>query len=585
MSKVDLSSIPPEQLEDFINNGGIHEVASSLIKEVVPEVKEEPPTAPSIPPDFEGLDIKDPVELLFLLDEDIASGRVKLYPWQVQILVDFATGGVSSDKALHQVVRACNGSGKDKYVIAPCCVWMTLRYKHSRCVVTSASGQQLDSQTGTYITQLCEAANRKFSEVFGCPAFKINYRYYECLLTGSPIDMFATDEPKKAEGYHPFRDGSKMGIFVSEDKTVPDVINGALSRCTGYTHRLHVSTPGEPAGHFYDYCTMATQREDIKSVLDLGPIDWVEYHVTAFECGHLGKNHADKTERESPGGKEGAYYKSVIMAEFGTTDSMVVIPNIYVQKAIKGACGWKQKPYFHAGLDLADGGDETVLVIRNGNRMMHMIPFRFDNTEDTVKFLDEKFREYHLNHPESRIRADCIGLGKPILDRLVGMGWTNIVYIDSRHKAKNPRVYKNFNSEMWFEFRKLCERGEIWLMDDLKLKKQLATRYYKITGGIHQLESKIDARAKGHTSPDRADATVLAFIDYETTFTAPEVKRPFDVAEEKERNPVSGFQQRLYLKEQPEQRYTRTPNKGKDFSLLRDLISEHNKLQRSIESN
>ena len=575
-----LNNIPPEQLEDFINSGGVADMSSPVMTQETSEKSDMATAAEHL----QGLDIKDPVELLIMLDDDIATGRIKLYKWQVQILLDFAAGGVSADHALHQVVRACNGSGKDKYVIAPCVVWLCMANKKARAVVTSSSGQQLDSQTGTYITQLCEAANRKFQQMFGINIWKINYRYYECLATESPVDLFATDEPRKAEGYHPLTAGGKMGIFVSEDKTVPDEINGALSRCSGYTHRLHVSTPGEPSGHFYDYCSLAVDRKGLQSVNEVGPIDWVQYHVTAYDCDHLGENHVRKVERDSPGGKEGAYFKSVVMAEFGTTDSMVVIPTLYVWKCSNGCKhGWKQKTWNDAGLDLSDGGDETVLAIRNGNRLLHLIPFKFDNTEDTVKFLDQKFREYHLNNSNSRINADCVGIGKPMLDRLKGMGWSNIFYIDARSKPQQPRVYKNRNAELWFHFRRLCEQNEIWLLDDLKLKKQLASRYYKLANGVHQIESKIEARSKGHPSPDRADAVIYAFWDYEGIYTAPEVEKPFSV--ETKAVKKSAFTLNEYAKRDENPRYSLNPSANKNFSFIQDLVREHNELIRSVESN
>ena len=162
------------------------------------------------------------------------------------------------------VVRACNGSGKDKYVIAPCAVWLCMRYTQARCVITSASGDQLDNQTDAYIYQLCHAANRKIAPNI----WKLNYRYYECLATQSPMKLFATDEAGKAEGYHPLGHGKKMAIFMSEAKSVPNEINVAINKCTGYTHRVHVSTPGSNIGHFYDYCqpTNSVMRSDIKDV-------------------------------------------------------------------------------------------------------------------------------------------------------------------------------------------------------------------------------------------------------------------------------------------------------------------------------
>jgi len=575
----DLSKFSSVDLEDFINNGGV--------AEVIDEVKPQPVAPVEEAPEFNsiGLDIKDPVELLIMLDEDIASGRVKLHKWQIQILLDFAAGGESDDKPLQQIVRACNGSGKDKYVIAPCVVWLCMRYNKARGVVTSSSGQQLDAQTGTYIDQLCEAANRQFATVFGGDVWKMNYRYYECLATGSPISLFATDEPKKAEGYHPLAPDAKMGIFVSEDKSVPDEINIALNRCTGYTHRLHVSTPGQPMGHFYSYTNIAVPRPSIQSILQVAATDWVHYHVTAYDCSHLSRSYIEQMKRDLPGGEAGVAFQSIVMAEFGTADQMVVIPSLYVWKAVNGSkFGWKQKPFNDAGLDLSDGGDETVLAIRNGNRLLHVIPFKFDNTQDTIAYLDEKFRSFQLNHLRTTINADCGGLGKPMLDQLKRMGWSNIKYIDNRHAAYENRTYRNRAAELWFSFRKLLEQNELWLVDDKKMKEQLATRFYTINNNVHQLESKLQARAKGHPSPDRADAVILAFWEYEGISPEIQVSKPFDMEEPPTTKP-SKFSLKEYGERESSTGLTREPSKDFNFSAIKDLIAEHNKHVKSIESN
>jgi hypothetical protein len=82
------------------------------------------------------------------------------------------------------------------------------------------------------------------------------------------------------------------------------------------------------------------------------------------------------------------------------------------------------------------------------------------------------------------------------------------------------------------------ENGEILLCDDSILTRQLATRYYKLTNGVvYQLLSKIEMRNRGLVSPDRADAGVMAFADYKSTFVgvldSDEHKEPFEVEEPK----------------------------------------------------
>src|SRR5689334_20748826 len=152
-----------------------------------------------------GYDFDDPVDLLLFLDDDLLNGHYSLHPWQQQLLKDFAVP-TTAKNPFQAVLRAANGSGKDSIIIAACVVWLCMKYPSSVCVVTSASGTQLDRQTNTAIDRLCRAANTKF----GHEMWKINYRHYECRfpdnegnipkdedtveVTKSSVELFATNE-------------------------------------------------------------------------------------------------------------------------------------------------------------------------------------------------------------------------------------------------------------------------------------------------------------------------------------------------------------------------------------------------------
>lgn len=586
----DQPELSPEDLVEQLNSGAIpisEKVVvgfspSAETKEIETEVSRVPSpqlnkvSSPALSPiDFDGFDIKDPVELLLLLDENILNGTIKLHAWQIQFMLDFATGGQSDIMPFQAVVRACNGSGKDKYIIAPCVVWLCMRYKKARGIVTSSSGVQLDNQTEAYIEQLCKKANALFGDVWKC-----NYRYYECLATGSPIVLFATDESGKAEGYHPLEPTAKMGIFVSEDKTVADDINNALNKCTGYTHRCHVSTPGLPMGHFFDYCSTAIDRRSLSSVLDVTAIDWIQYHVTAYDCSHLSKAYIEQMRRDLPGHENGAAFKSQVLAEFGTTDEMTVIPYTYIWNTVKQPPKWIPEEHNKAGLDLSDGGDETVLTVRNGNKHLKTIPFKFDNTEDTVTFLNEQFKENNLTHPESYVFSDMGGLGKPILDRLKRQGWSNIRYIDNRTASSRPKTYKNRGAELYFNVRILFERNELIVLNEPVLIRQLSTRYYKLVdGSVHQLLSKVESRSRGYPSPDRADSFVLAFWDYKSTFVESSEK-PYELpeipVEEVNKELIGDFDLKAWSRGNKEHMYV-AENHNYEFSEIQEELSEFNK--------
>lgn len=599
MTKQEFLSLEPQEQETFINEGGTISSTEVISFSSTDEQKQsgssegvcstssrdaskssanttaEAQTAPSFPDSY-GFDIKDPVELLYLLDDEVASGKVKLHPWQIQFMLDFAEERTQAFP-FQGIVKACNGSGKDKVVVASCSVWLCMRYNRARCVITSSSGQQLDNQTEVYIKMLCQAANTKF----GGEVWKTNARYYECLATQSPMKLFATDEPGKAEGYHPLTSDGKMAIFTSEGKTISDEIFTALERCTGYTHRVDVSTPGLPLGYFYNTSMTAIPRFAIKSVFEIKPEQFILYHIQAKDCPHITPNVLEKLKATLPGGENGAAYKSAVYAEFGTTDEMVVIPSHYVWKAASNTTKWLQEPFNKAGLDLSDGGDETALTVRNGNKHLKTLAFRFDNAEDTVAYLIEQFNEWNLNSPEAFIYGDAGGLGKPILDRLWGIGYKNVRYILNQSKAYNPTVYLNRGTELWFHLRTLLERGELILQGEPKLNAQLSSRYYKITGrNVHQLLSKRESRSRGYPSPDRADSLTLAFWDYKSTrpYTlvglqdAETVEAPFSVPPSEKQVPA------FSLKEWASDSKTKwkTDDSKQDFSYLQEEVARYN---------
>ena len=480
--------------------------------------------------DFDGVDIKDPVELLVMLDENILTGATKLHDWQIQFMIDFANPNHTKENPFQAVVQACNSSGKDKYIIAACAVWLCMRYREVECPITSSSGNQLDNQTGAHIDRLCSKANAVFGKLW-----KINYRYYEFQHTGelgqpmpSKLKLFATDEAGKAEGYHPVDAGKKMAIFTSETKSIPEDITSALERCTGFTHRVDASSPGLPTGYFYNTCMAGIPRPELTDIKSLDSTQVILYKVTAYQCAHITHSEIERIASKLPGGKENVVFKSSVMAEFGTTDEMVVIPSNFVHKAVNNSITWLQEEHNTGGLDLSDGGAETVFCVRNGNKLIGLEAFRFEDSEDTITYLQELFKKYSMNNPNALIFGDYCGMGGPMLKSLKRKGWKNMRYVDSRNTASEPKTYANRGTELFFNVRKLMEcsevkkdlpkRGELIIPYDKLLITQLSTRYYKITNkNIHQLLSKLEQKAKGYPSPDRADALNLCFWNYKST--------------------------------------------------------------------
>lgn len=538
---------------------------------------------PSVPDDryANGFNLKDPIELLYLVDDDIASGKDSLHPWQVQFMVDFSDPRNTKNHPFMAEVCAANGSGKDKYILATCIVWMCMRYTKAYGVATNGSGQQLDAQTEFHIRSLCEKVNSKL----GYAIWKCNYRSYKCLVTNSVIELFATDEPSKAEGYHPMESSTKLAIFASEAKSIPDKIFEALTRCTGFSYWVDVSSPGLPAGYFYNQWTMAIDRHELKDIKECPPTERVKWTITAYDCPHITENQIELVAKglAAQGGRNSVVFKSSMLAQFGTVDEMTVISYSHVHRCKAKPPTWMQSGHNDAGLDLnSGGGAESVLKVRNGNKVIATEAFRFEDTEDNVDYCEDLFWKHGLDNPESIIWGDACGAGYPQLCSLRKRGWSNIRFFDSRHASRRPKVYTNIVTEMWFEMSLLLQRVEIILDNDFMTESQLCSRYYKINLKLqHQLLSKLEQKNMGHASPDRADALIYCFVGYKSPWKE---RVPTDehspIKREPLRKPQPRFNQQMLVNQKEQGTMKNHLGSRPDMILLQTQIDELNRHNR-----
>lgn len=436
------------------------------------------------------------LELMAAYNPNLLKGVDTFNPWQVEVDEFVSKFSASAKHPLKFCLCAANGSGKDSFFVAPFAVWKVLSRIKATVVITSSSGPQLTNQTERYIRNLCEAINAYWQNKI----FKVNQRHIKCLLTGSEIILFATDEAGRAEGYHPLESGRELVLIANECKSVKDEIFAALGRCTGYTHYIMVSSPGEPKGDFY----------------------WAFTHwpnsrrVTSKECHNL--NDDDRKQDEEKFGASSAYYRSKHLALFTTVGGTVVI-NEDVYEKCKSMCQtWVGKDWpKRVGIDLAAGGDETVISIWQGNRQIYQYAFIEKDTTTTADIIVRELRGQGLTETHEYIKADDGGVGRGVIDQLKRRGWVNIRRIMNQTPAFNKREFGNKGAEMWFNLARLMQEGLIMLEGlDSKLKSQLVARHYKqTTGGNNRtyLQDKKEAKAHGHPSPDRADAMTLALED------------------------------------------------------------------------
>lgn len=447
---------------------------------------------------FFGEAFKNPWELLVFYNEDFANEKIKLYPWQKEILMNFS-GEVPADDMIRMAIIANNGSGKSQYVLAPCAIWMAVAFKRSLTYITSSSASQLDTQTERFIDYLATKMNTRHRNEFGevTDIWKIVKREKVFYPNNSQIDLFATDEPKKAEGKHPLPGGVEFAILIDEGKSIEESIYGAIDRCTGATRRMDISSAGSCFGHFYDINTKPELGWWTRKIIwsDTPHIRQKEYHQMVAKYGI-----------------NDPLVRSIFYSEFTSVDSSTIITREAWSKCQTEFTDNKIVNFseIRMGVDLAAGGDENVCSIWRGNVQIALEAFRFHDTAQGAKEVISIQDKYQVKDENIWIEYD--GFNRGIVDNISDKGRRyNKVLANS--KAFDSKRYANRATELWFKFKRYVEEGYIKPLPDGIQKNQFVGRYYKrsLQTSKIQLESKQEARAKGHESPDRADAAVYAW--------------------------------------------------------------------------
>jgi hypothetical protein len=394
---------------------------------------------------------------------------VNPYGWQERVLFDLNLPGAVA-------LRAANGSGKTSVVGASAALWNAAAFPGSLTIATASVFRQVSEQL---FPTLHKHAGKFPGGVFNATDVT--------LANGSKIFGFATDESEKFEGWH----NPHLLIIADESKGIPDKIFEAIERCAP-TRFLCMSSPGGCFGFFH--AAFNSRRKYFR-----------QHVATAYDCPHITREWIDGQIAKY--GREHPLIQSMIFGEFMTGDADgCVIPLAFVERLLANPPAFTDDSTVAAFVDFSAGGDETVLAVRRGNRVEIVTAFREPDTMKTLGRLIQLFREQNLK-PEN-ISGDAGGLGLPMIDRLAENDW-QIQRVNNGSAASKPDAYANLAAQTWFEARVKIEKGEIILPNDPELVAQLTSRRgWPDSKGRLQLESKQEMRARGLSSPDRADAVL-----------------------------------------------------------------------------
>lgn len=218
-------------------------------------------------------------------------------------------------------------------------------------------------------------------------------------------------------------------------------------------------------------------------------------------------------------GEESPLWQAKVRGRFpDIADDRLLSPAL-LQQAVS-AQGGVEDPVV-LGADIARfGRDETVLVLRRGDRAEIYAAFRKQDTMATVGRIIDAWRATGA----VAIQVDDAGVGGGVTDRLREQG-VPVVPILVGRPAREGERFLNLRAELYWGLRERAADGRLVLPpDDLLLRQLGELRYRYDSRGRLKLESKDDMKKRGIASPDRADALALAFAPLAEGASAPRIR-------------------------------------------------------------
>jgi hypothetical protein len=337
-------------------------------------------------------------------------------------------------------------------------------------------------------------------------------------LHNGAASAVASNDPAKIEGAHA---DSLLYIF-DEAKIIPggtwDAAEGAFSggRTEGLpeSFALAVSTPGAPAGRFYDIHKRAPGLED-----------WWTRHVTldeAIRAGRISREWAQQRKRQW--GEQSALYANRVLGEFHAGDEDSVIPLAWVEAAVERWHAWVEagRPALPGlrvlGVDVARGGaDSTVLAYRTGVCVERLEDHHLEDTMRTTARVQGAVGAEGQMVPI----VDSMGVGGGVVDRLRELGVRVVPYTGGAKTDARDRTrefgFVNVRSAAYWRLRELLDPAfgpEVMLPPNELLLADLTTPTWEVVTGVPpkiKIETKEDVVERLGRSPDAGDAVVMSF--------------------------------------------------------------------------
>lgn len=232
-------------------------------------------------------------------------------------------------------------------------------------------------------------------------------------------------------------------------------------------------------------------------------------------------------------GEDSPFVEARVWARFPRATANKVIPFGWCERAVNN-----EEPltgvHIRLGIDIAsDGGDEFVIAKADGYTAstVHRSSGKAnENAVDVAATCLKMIREAEETHASRditdpvKVKIDTIGVGWGVVSLLQRWGEegkhrSKIVPVNVAERAKDPERFRNIRAELWWNGRALLQpdpegRQDVKLDVERKVMSQLAGPTFKSdSAGRIQIETKAEMKRRGVSSPDHAEAVLLALYE------------------------------------------------------------------------
>ncbi len=240
-----------------------------------------------------------------------------------------------------------------------------------------------------------------------------------------------------------------------------------------------------------------------------GKPDWFAARYTYQDTGAVDATEIESAKRDM----SQSQFAQEFMCDFAAGNEDAFISAAHIDAAVLAKPEVLPSEPLICGVDVARSlhGDESVICFRRG-RDARSIPSIHIRTDD-IMYLSSRVCEEATRWGAEMVFVDVTGVGGGVVDRCRQLGLT-VMGVNNGSKADIPidgEMVANKGAETWARMRAWLKDGGA-IPNDPELRLQLGARKYGYN--LHNqivLEPKDKMKARGLSSPDRADSLALCF--------------------------------------------------------------------------